>query len=238
MSNPISFSGFPQEALLFLKELAANNDRNWFKAHEPDYQHYLLEPAQGFVVALGERLKTISNSLAYSPQTNGTGSIMRIYRDIRFSKDKSPYHTYLRIMFWEGSQKKTENPGFFFSMDANGGGLFAGMHMFSKEMLEIYRQAVADPNLGKQLEDGLIAIRDAGKYEIGGETYKRVPAGYPVDHERAGLLLYNGLYALSPKIESTSLTTPGLIDICYAHCYNMAPVQQWLVNLVSSQAAG
>ena len=57
MSNPISFSGFPNEALLFLKELAANNDRNWFKAHETDYQHYVLEPAQGFVVALGERLK-------------------------------------------------------------------------------------------------------------------------------------------------------------------------------------
>jgi uncharacterized protein (DUF2461 family) len=80
MSNPISFSGFPKEAMSFLEELAAHNDRAWFKAHEQDYHQYLLEPAQGFVVALGERLKSISGGLAYSPQTNGSGSIMRIYR--------------------------------------------------------------------------------------------------------------------------------------------------------------
>ena len=110
--------------------------------------------------------------------------------------------------------------------------------MFSKEMLESYRQAVVDPTLGKQLEEGLIAIRSAGRYEIGGEYYKRVPAGYPVDHERAGLLLYNGLYAFFPKIDETTLITPELIDICYTHCYHMAPVHRWLVNLISFPASG
>jgi uncharacterized protein (TIGR02453 family) len=233
MSNRHSFSGFPQESLQFYKELAANNNRDWFKAHEQDYSHYVLEPAQAFVIRLGERLKTISSGIAYSSLTNGTGSVMRIHRDIRFSKDKSPYHTYLRIIFWEGKAKKTENPGFYFSMDAYGGGLFAGMHMFSKELLEIYRKAVVDPELGKQLEDGLTAIRSAGKYEIGGEYYKRVPIGYPVEHKRSGLLLYNGLYVISPKIEATTITSPEVIDVCYAHCYNMAPVQQWLGNIIS-----
>jgi uncharacterized protein (TIGR02453 family) len=235
MSNMTSFSGFPKESLQFFRELSANNNRDWFKAHEQDYSQYVLEPAQMLVVSLGERLKTISSGIAYSPQTNGSGSIMRIHRDIRFSKDKSPYHTYLRMIFWEGKEKKTENPGFFFSMDANGGGLFVGMHMFSKDMLESYRQAVVNPELGKQLEDRFTAIRSAGKYEIGGEHYKRVPIGYPAEHERSGLLLYNGLYVVSPKIEATTLTTPDLIDVCYAHCYTMAPVQQWLVFLISSR---
>ncbi len=236
MSNQPPFAGFPKETLQFLKDLAANNNREWFKAHEEDYRRILLTPAQDFVIALGERMKAISKRISYDPQTNGRGSIMRIYRDIRFSKDKSPYNTNLRMIFWEGGLKKTENPGYYFSMDANEAVLYSGMHMFSKELLETYRQAVLDPDLGKDLEAALEAVKQAGKFEVGGETYKRVPAGYPSDHVRAPYLLYTGLYALSPKIAAQTLTSPDLVEICFDHARKMSPIHQWLVRLISLPA--
>ena len=182
MSNQPPFAGFPKESLQYLKDLAANNNREWFKAHEDDYRRFVLTPAQDFVIAFGERLKTISKGISYDPQTNGSGSIMRIYRDIRFSKDKTPYHTYLRIIFWEGSLKKTENPGYYFSMEPDKAVLYSGLHMFSKELLERYRQAVLDPGLGEDLEAAVQAVKQAGKFDVGGESYKRVPAGFPADH--------------------------------------------------------
>jgi len=236
MSNQPTFSGFPNDTLQFLKDLAANNNREWFKTHEETYHTSVLGPAQAFVITLGERLKTISKGISYDPATNGSGSIMRIYRDIRFSKDKSPYHTHLRITFWEGSSKKTENPGYFFTMDGNEGILYGGLYMFSKELLGTYRQAVLDPGLGKELEAAVDAVRGAGKYEIGGDTYKKVPSGYPAEHPRARYLLHTGLHAASPKIEAKTLSSPALVDVCYEYAQRMAPVHRWLVQLIALPA--
>ncbi len=121
----------------------------------------------------------------------------------------------------------------FFAMDANEGILYSGMHMFSKKLLETYRQAVLDPTLGKELEAALDAVRGAGKYEIGGDTYKRVPCGYPAEHARARYLLHTGLHATSPKIEAKTLTSPALVDVCYEYALHMAPIHRWLVQIIS-----
>ena len=85
------FEGIPEAGLHFLKELAENNNRPWFEAHKKAYQSQVEEPAVALVIALGERLKTLSPNLIYDTRTNGTGSLMRIHCDIRFSKDKTPY---------------------------------------------------------------------------------------------------------------------------------------------------
>ena len=71
--------------------------------------------------------------------------------------------------------------------------------------------------------------RAAGDYTIEGEQTKRVPAGFDAEHARADLLRYKGLYASSPQFDIQAVTTPDLVDICYEHCRNMAPLQQWLV---------
>ncbi len=175
-------------------------------------------------------MQTLSDGIVYDTRTNGSGSLMRIHRDIRFSKDKTPYKIHISMMFWEGVGKKSENPGFGFRMDVTGGGVFSGMYGFNKPMLEAYRGAVADDKLGAELETTLESIRKAGDYEIGGEHYKRVPRGYDPEHKRADLLRYNTLYAHSP-IDPAVLTTPDLVDVCFEHCRKMFPLQQWLVKV-------
>ena len=177
MSNSHQFSGFSPAALDFLCHLEANNNRDWFEAHKDIYQNEIVAHAPAFVSALGERLKSISPAIEYDARTTGAGSMMRIYRDIRFSKDKTPYKTRIAFVFWQGPLKKMENPAFGFQFNANDGELMAGQFGFSKEMLTSYRNAVLDERLGNELLTILRSITQAGAYQIGGETSKRVPTG-------------------------------------------------------------
>ena len=89
---------------------------------------------------------------------NSVFNIMRIYRDIRFSKDKTPYKTWLGIVFWHGDRKKTENPGFYFGLDHEGAHLHCGWHRLPKEALHAFRAAVVDDQTGSELEGILLDI--------------------------------------------------------------------------------
>ena len=227
-----SFSGFPAEGIQFLSDLAANNNREWFQANKKIYQNQLLKPAQLFVLALGERLREISSTIRYDTATNGTGSLMRIYRDVRFSKDKTPYKTNISMSFWQGPGKKTAHPGYFIRFEVSGGGIFVGQHRFDRPVLAAYRDAIDDEKMGKELEGVLELVKSRGNFEIGGKHYKRVPRGYNADHPRSDLLKYNGLWALAPNaIEPSDLYHEKLVDICFENCQKMTPVQEWLVKL-------
>jgi uncharacterized protein (TIGR02453 family) len=227
-----SFSGFPPEGIQFLADLAANNNREWFQANKNTYQEQLLKPAQRFVLALGERLQEISSTIRYDTATNGTGSLMRIYRDVRFSKDKTPYKTNISMSFWQGPGKKTAHPGFFIRFEVGGGGIFVGQHGFAGPVLAAYRDAVDDEKMGQELEDALALVKSRGDFEIGGAHFKRVPRGYDADQPRANLLKYNGLWALSSDaIVQPDLYEAELVDICFDNCKKMAPIHEWLVKL-------
>ena len=233
MNGMPEFEGFPREALTFLNDLAQNNDRIWFQDHKADYEQAVLEPSLRFVVSFGEKLQSISTGFNYDTRTNGSGSIMRIYRDVRFSKDKSPYHTYMRLRFWEGKGKAKDNPGIFIWIDGNETGLHVGVHGFSKEHLAAYRDAVVNEKSGAQLTKAIKKVSNSGDYSIGGEHYKRTPRGYPDDHPRKDLLLYNSLYASSPKISSSVITSKSFLDVCLEHAGNTLPIHNWLVGIYS-----
>ena len=231
MSN--EFNGFPKAGLQFLSDLAENNNREWFTAHKSDFQELLVKPAQAFISAMGPRLETLSPNIRYDTRTNGSGSMTRIYRDTRFSKDKTPYKTWMGIAFWEGDGKKNEKPGYYFGLSQEGCGIHVGMYGFPKPLLEAYRNAVVDDELGPALEDILETIQAAG-YAVEGKHYKRVPRGFDKEHPRADLLLYNTLYSSSPELAADVVTTPQIIDVCFDYFQQFAPLQQWLVKVDQS----
>lgn len=231
MADDKTFNGFPAATLQFLQELAANNNREWFEANRECYENELLEPAVAFVVALGARLQALSPGLQADPATNGSGTLMRIYRDTRFSADKSPYKTRLAGMFWEGPGKKTARPAFGFQLSPQGMDLMAGMFAFPKPMLVAYREAVADQELGRELEAALEQVQAHGGYALQGDRYKRVPRGFADDHPRAGLLLYQGLYLRSPSLTAAQATSAEIVPLVFQHFQNMAPLQRWLVKI-------
>jgi uncharacterized protein (TIGR02453 family) len=232
MKNLNEFAGFPKETLDFLANLKLNNNREWFNKHKREYQEYFLEPAKSFVVTLGERLQTaISKEIRYDLRLNGSGSIMRIYRDVRFRKDKTPYNTRLRTVFWEGEGKKMAHPGYFIAFDAAGGGIYGGLHRFNRVELESYRNSVIT-SLGDEISE-VIHLLNKKNYKVGGEHYKRTPRGYDNSHPRANLLKFNGLYAVSPTIEPDLFTDPKIIDVCLEHCLNMVPLHNLLMKITS-----
>jgi len=231
MDDISEFTGFPKETLRFFAELKENNFRDWFIERKDHYQEYVLKPAQAFVVAFGERLKSISDGFTYDTRTNGRGSILRIHRDTRFSKDKTPYNTRLRIRFGEGIGEKGKYPGFIFGMDETGGHLLGGLYKLAKPTLDSYRDAVVDEKSGAKLARIIESLLAQPGFKIGGEHYKRVPRGYDADHPRANLLLHNALYVHSPEIPVSVLKKPELVDRCYEHALKMSPVHHWLANL-------
>ena len=228
--SPSPFSGFPTEALKFFADLLVNNDKTWFTAHKPDYDKYVMAPARDFVVAIGERLATLSPNVVADQRANK--SIFRIYRDVRFSKDKTPYKTNLALWFPTGvSGEKFNNPGYYFSLEADNLMLGVGIHGFSKSLLNAYREAVIDRELGPVLAQ-TVAETLAKGYGIGEKTYQRAPRGYDPDHPYANLLLYSGLTAGFQTGIPAELHSSELVDYCFEKYTDLAPLVHWLEKMI------
>ena len=233
MDEVQAFEGFPEEGFRFFRELAVNNNREWFADHKQEYIDYLQTPAVSLVVELGDRLKSEFPGIAYDLRTNGAGSIMRIYRDIRFSKDKTPYKTHIGINFWEGPQKKG-SPGFHFFMDTEGAAFYGGYHVFPKEYLAAYRESVASDSSGEKLRIALDKMVKNKGFEFGGEQLKKVPPGHDKESPRGDLLRHKGLWVKSSKLDLSTLGSPALIDTCAANAHIMGPVHNWFVEVNKS----
>jgi uncharacterized protein (TIGR02453 family) len=232
MPSVQEFEGFPPSALKFLADLKKNNNRDWFNDHKSIYKNDLIEPAKGFIVALGSMLKGLHPGINFDTRTNGSGSMFRIYRDVRFSKDKSPYKTHLGIVFWLGPGKKKESPGFYVGIDPSGAVVYGGLWQFSKDELSAYRKAVDDPSKADELESIVKDLSDSG-YEIGGQSYKRVPRGFSPDHPHANLLRHKSLHAGLSGLEPSLVTSPLIVPEAFNHCANYLPMIEWLSRNVT-----
>ena len=191
MSTTPPFAGFERAAIQFLADLAVNNDRAWFQPRKDEYERLLKTPMEALVAAVAERFAARGIPLLADPKR----SPFRIYRDIRFSRDKSPYKTHLAASFpWVGEGGVGEEP----SDDAHGsGGYFhfqpgemsvgGGMWMPEKPRLDAFRRAIVDDQ-----DRVRCAIEDPGFVAwFGGarshEALKRVPPGWPPEHPMVDL---------------------------------------------------
>ena len=219
------YAGFPREAARFLKDLTQNNSKAWFDTRRGDYQAGMAEPAKDFVIAMGTRLARIDPGIRAEPKVNG--SIFRINRDTRFSKDKSPYKDHLALIFWRGEGRNRECPGYYFRLSAESLGLAAGLYQMTDSKLARYRSAVLDAAEGSELTKLLAKLQKGGN-QIGGEKFKRVPRGLPADHANAELLKHKGLYAWVDTAPLPDLTGDAFADFCFDHFRRMAPLEAWL----------
>lgn len=187
------FGGFPQETADFLKGISAHNEKAWFEANRPLYEAGYVAAGKAFVEAMGPELRKISKSVGFEPKIGA--SMMRVNRDIRFSKDKRPYKDHLDLWFWHGDGKGWSAPGFFLRLTPTMLWLGTGMHAIDGDLLARFRNAVVNEKSGKSLIAAIEKVRSAGPYVVGGKTRKQVPRGYDKDGPRAEYLLYEALYA-------------------------------------------
>lgn len=225
----MTFTGFPKETFAFLAGLRKNNTKAWFEAHRDDYESYHLAPAKAFVEAIAPGLKKISKTVNAEPRVNG--SIFRINRDVRFSKDKSPYKTTLDIWFWEGANRGWETPGFFLRLTPTHVIAGAGMHQFAPEQLKTYRAALDDAKAGAALDK---VIAGLGDLQLGEATRKKLPKGVAADHRRAALFLMDGLHVFHEEKLPKVVHTAKFVDHCLDIFRGAAPVNQWLLRHVAA----
>ncbi len=205
--NGVSSFCFSKEALKFLVGLEKNNNKEWFDTRRDIYEEHLLSPMKTFVSLLGRELESKLSGLNYTPKVGG--SLFRINRDIRFSKDKRPYKTHTAAFLWVGPSAKMECPGVYIHLDAKNLLIGAGLHMFSKDGLDAYRNYV-DKN-GAVLQKAINKADKAG-FELGGEKLQRVPTMYDKGHKYGELLKMKGMH-VGKKFPASAATKPGLVSM-------------------------
>lgn len=218
-------TGFPAETQRFLAGISADNSKAWFEANRALYEAGFVAPAKAFVAAIGPRLKEISPEVQFEPKVNG--SISRINRDIRFSKDKRPYKDHLDLIFWHGEKRSFAAPGFWFRMTAGEVMLGVGCYRFEGETLDGFRQSIVHPRSGRELLQVVAEIKASGAYEIGEKTRKRPPAGFSAPGELAEYLLYEGLF-VSVTLPVETAQAEGFIETCLSHYRRMWPIGEWI----------
>jgi len=223
-----AFAGFTPETIRFFEGLRRHNDRDWFEKHRATYEADVLEPAKAFVTAVGARLKAKVPRIVAAPQVNK--SIFRLNRDTRFSPDPSPYKTNLVILWWEGPRTKMEAPGFYFHLEPPTVLFSVGSYMIPKPAMERYRRAVVDPKRGRELALIIASLRKIEGAEIGGQHYKRVPAGYDPAHTNAELLKHTGLYAWAEGPIPEKFYSAQLVDLAAGHFERFLPLHRWLMK--------
>jgi uncharacterized protein (TIGR02453 family) len=165
---------FTPRLFQFLEQLRRNNRRAWFLKHKPEFEELIRQPSLRFITDLRLRMREISPWLVADPKPNG-GSLFRIYRDVRFSKDKSPYKTHIGMNFWHASASETVHaPGLYLHLEPGQCFLAGGVWQPDPRSLARIRDAVAwKPAEWREAKRGL---------ELGGDALSRAPRGYPTDH--------------------------------------------------------
>lgn len=173
------FKGFSPELFKFLDQLKKNNNRQWFAENKSRYEDIVLFPAMELVKSMDKPLKKVSPHFLAVPKRSG-GSIMRIYRDTRFSKDKTPYKTNLGIHFRHEAGKDVHAPGYYFHIDNKDIFVGAGIwHPDNPALNKIRALIDDDPTRWKRVTNNK-KFRE--RFERVGGTLKRPPKGYDESH--------------------------------------------------------
>ncbi|MEM9189318.1 MAG: DUF2461 domain-containing protein [Myxococcota bacterium] len=226
----MAFSGFPKGTKKFLKDIGNNNDRDWFQAHRQDYEDFYLEPAKAFVEAVGKGLEKLAPDVVADPRING--SIFRINRDTRFSKDKTPYKDHLSLWFWDGPDKKSAPSGFYLRLTAKEWHIGVGTIGFEGPRLRRYREVLQEETPLKELTSAVKKI-EKGDYEVKGEHYKRVPRGFDADGPAARFAKHNGLYVMSNGPLPKEVHDKTFVKTCLGLWRPLLPLHRWLVRYVN-----
>jgi len=225
------FTGFTREGIQFLADLAANNDRAWFQPRKAAYERLLKEPMEALIAALAVRLAANEIPLRADPKR----SPFRIYRDTRFSADKSPYKTHLGATFpWQDDGAPADdNPhgnGGYFNFQPGEMYVGGGMWRPPKERLDAFRRLiVADPDrVRTALEDpGFLASFGTAHPDA---ALKRIPPGYPADHPMADLFRWKDII-FGRRLSDAEVLSRDLPDLLAGGYAAAMPVFRLLATL-------
>ena len=205
------FAGLPKDYFDFFKELKANNNRTWFEDNKPRFRASVQEPLAAFVEAMAPRLKKISKHIVADPRLNG-GSVFRIYRDTRFSKDKTPYKTHGGVQFRHALGKDAHAQGFYVHLDPEeifyGGGVWQPP---SPALLAI-RESIRDKSSAwrKVIENQEFKKRFGA---LRGDSLTRPPRGFSPDDPNIDDIKRKSFFAMATATPAKARKPAFLNDV-------------------------
>lgn len=213
---------FSPDFFLYFRDLKANNNRAWFESNRGRYVDVVEAPTMRFIDDLRPRMAAISPAFVVDPRRTG-GSMFRIYRDTRFSSDKTPYKTHLAARFSHREQPKGQaGPGFYLHLEPGdclgGGGIY---HPDTAALARIRRTMVENSRAWR-------AVQRTG-LEIEGDRLTRVPSGYDATHPLAEDLKRKDLYALLPFTQR-DVCRDDFLDRYVDTCQRVAPLVSFLTR--------
>jgi len=204
----------------FLRELEQNNDREWFKARKKRYEIEVVDPVTDFIANMVPRVAVISPHITVDPRPNG-GSRFRIYRDTRFSKDKSPYKTHVGCQFRHAAGKDAHAPGFYVHLGPGevffGGGVWGPQG----EALRNIRQRIVDKSA--RWEEAVEGI------DLRGDQLVRAPKGFDADHPLIDDLRRKSFFSFQDADEKLA-TSANFEDAVEAQFEKVAPLMGFVAD--------
>jgi len=227
---PATTSFFTPASLTFLRGLARNNRRDWFEAHRAEYETAILKPMREFVEEMDVRLARLAPEIVGDPKR----SLFRIYRDVRFSKDKSPYKTHAACWFFHrdathrvGQESHGGGAGFYFHVQPGGCLDAGGIWMPPREALGKIRDAMAaKPAAFTRVVSAPATVRRFGALDEDA-VLTRVPRGYDPDHPAAKWLRYQS-FTLGRALSDAQVTSARLPALVAEDFAAMLPLVRWL----------
>lgn len=216
------FEGFPPETLQFLRQLAKNNNREWFMAHKPVYETKVKGPMIELLRALQPELKRFAPEIVYDPAR----SIFRIYRDIRFSADKSPYKTHISAYMSPAAPSRVEKAGLYLHLEPARLLIAGGLYRPPAPALRAVRHHIVDNEAAvRRILRSREFVRLFG--ELGGEMLSRTPRGFPADHSAADLLRHKD-FIVTVERPARFAESRELLPLAAKHFKAMMPLIRFL----------
>ncbi len=220
------FDGFPKEGIGFLKRLKKNNNRPWFQSHKDVYDESVKFPMQCLIASLSGRMEDIASEVEFNPKK----SIFRIYRDVRFSKNKAPYKTSITASFnWRGIKGPVESPGLYLHISPGEIFIGGGVYMPAGDQLKAFRKAIVD-----RPEEFLEVVEDKRfKKEfktLQGEKLSKAPLGFPKDHPMIEHLRHKQFFVGKEYHDEAICMEPRFLGVVVKVFADTMPLVRWLAN--------
>jgi len=221
-------SHFTEEYHKFFTDLTKNNKKEWFDKNRKVYENHVKKPFWGFVEEMIVRIYADNPDVLINPSE----AIFRINRDIRFSKDKTPYKTHMSAIISPGGKKAKEDPGIYFQLGVDGIRLYSGIHLPDKNKLEKMRRTIAN-----SLEEFGSIINDKkfkSKFgEILGEKHKRIPPEFKEAAEKQPLLANKNYYVMA-TLDESFIINPKLPEIIMEYYFTVKPLLVFFTEALNS----
>ncbi|WP_421856805.1 DUF2461 domain-containing protein [Oricola sp.] len=219
--SPVEDAPFTDGTLQFLFDLKANNTRDWFKENKKAYEAAVKHPSRAFAELMAGEIERLTGA----PHA---AKLFRINRDIRFTKDKTPYNTHIHIS-WMPEADGASGPAWMFGLSTEYCTLGCGAFEFAKPMLESYRNTIAGPS-GHQLGEMMETLATSG-CRFTEPALKRIPPGFPKGHSYPDLARHKGLAVWRDLVSPQSATQADITARCIDHYGEMLPFWRFLRDL-------